>query len=137
MEAQRMKQVWLLLVVGFVAGSSTLGATASAASSLDGVWSGSGEVNPKDGDRETVRCRVQYKQESEKVFGVTATCATRSRKIQQTGKVLKATASTYVGDFYNQSYDVSGRVRVVLNGATQTVTFRSARGTGSVSLRKQ
>lgn len=137
MEAQRMKHVGILLVVGFVAAAGTLGGTASAASSLDGTWSGSGEVNPKDGEREAVRCRVQYKRESEKVFGVTATCATRSRKIQQTGKVLKATASTYVGDFYNQSYDVSGRVRVVLQGSTQTVTFRSARGTGSVSLRKQ
>ena len=109
---------------------------ALAATSLDGVWSGSGVVNPKDGARESVRCRVSYRQESEKVFGVAATCATRSRKIQQTGTVLKVGPTSYVGDFYNQSFDISGRVRVVVKGSMQTVTFQSARGSGSVTLRR-
>ena len=111
--------------------------TALAASDLDGVWSGSGMVNPKDGARESVRCRVSYRQESEKVFGVSATCATRSRKIQQTGTVLKVGPASYVGEFYNPGYDVSGRVRVVVQGSTQTVTFQSARGSGSVTLRRK
>ncbi|HUU66714.1 MAG TPA: hypothetical protein VMW57_05440 [Methyloceanibacter sp.] len=111
--------------------------TAAGATSLEGVWSGSGMVNPKDGARESVRCRLSYKQESEKVFGLTATCATRSRKIQQTGQLLKVGPATYVGDFYNPGYDISGRVRVVVNGSAQTVTFKSARGSGSVNLRKR
>ena len=132
-----MRQFWILLFGGLALSLCMANVTASAAGALDGVWSGSGEVNPKDGAKETVRCRIQYRRESEKVYGVTATCATRSRKIQQTGKVLKATATSYVGDFYNPSYDVSGRVRVVVRGTTQTVTFQSARGTGSVSLRKR
>lgn len=104
---------------------------------MDGVWSGSGVVDPKDGARESVRCRVSYKQESEKVFAVSATCATRSRKIQQTGSVLKVGPATYVGEFYNPGYDVSGRVRVTVQGATQTVTFQSARGNGSVTLHRR
>lgn len=110
--------------------------TAAGATSLDGVWSGSGMVNPKDGQRETVRCRLSYKQETEKVFSLTATCATRSRKIQQTGQLLKVGPTSYVGDFYNPGYDISGRVRVVVKGSVQTVTFQSARGSGSVELRK-
>ncbi len=110
---------------------------ANAATTLDGVWSGSGVVNPSDGARESVRCRVRYKQETATVFGVSATCATRSRKIQQNGTVLKVGPASYVGEFYNPGYDISGRVRVVVRGATQTVTFKSARGNGSVSLRKQ
>ena len=104
---------------------------------MDGIWSGSGVVNPKDGARESVRCRVKYRQESEKVFGVSATCATRSRKIQQVGTVLKVGPASYVGEFYNPGFDISGRVRVVIKGSTQTVTFHSARGNGSVSLRKR
>jgi len=111
--------------------------TAAGATSLEGVWSGSGVVNPKDGPRETVRCRLSYKQESEKVFGLTATCATPSRKIQQTGKLLKVGPTSYVGEFYNPGYDISGRVRVVVKGSTQTVTFQSAKGSGSVNLRKR
>jgi hypothetical protein len=43
----------------------------------------------------------------------------------------------YVGDFYNSEYDISGRVRVVISGSSQTVTFSSAKGSGSLSLKKQ
>jgi hypothetical protein len=111
--------------------------TAASATSLEGVWSGSGVVNPKDGPSETVRCRLSYKQESEKVFGLTATCATSSRKVHQTGKLLKVGPTSYVGDFYNPGYDISGRVRVVVRGSAQTVTFQSAKGNGSVDLRKR
>lgn len=129
-------RISLLLLVGLALGLCVCIDAAAAATSLDGVWSGSGVVNPKDGVRETVRCRISYKQESEKVFGVAATCATRSRKIQQTGKLLMVGPTSYVGDFYNPGYDISGRVRVVVQGSIQTVTFQSARGSGSVSLRK-
>jgi hypothetical protein len=107
------------------------------AASLEGVWSGSGVVNPKDGPREKVRCRISYRRESEKVFGLTATCATRSNKFQQTGKLLMVSATSYVGDFHNPAHDVSGRVRVIVRGSRQTVTFQSARGSGRVTLRKR
>ena len=107
------------------------------AASLEGTWSGSGVANPTDGPREKVRCRISYKRESEKVFGLTATCATRSNKVQQTGKLLMVSATSYVGDFYNPAHDISGRVRVVVRGSRQTVTFQSARGSGRVTLRKR
>ncbi len=107
------------------------------AASLAGEWSGSGVVSPTDGPREKVRCRISYRQESEKVFGLTATCATRSNKIQQTGKLLMVNTTNYIGDFYNPAHDVTGRVRVVVRGTRQTVTFESARGSGRVTLRKR
>jgi hypothetical protein len=47
------------------------------------------------------------------------------------------TANRYVGDFYNSEYDISGRIRVSVSGSSQTVTFSSARGKGSLSLRRQ
>jgi len=107
------------------------------AASLEGIWSGSGVVNPKGGQREKVHCRIRYRRESENVFGVAATCATTSVKIRQTGKLLKVKPTRYVGDFYNPAYDVSGRVRVIVRGSVQTVTFKSARGSGSVTLSKR
>ena len=109
----------------------------AGAASLEGTWSGSGVVNPKDGQREKVRCRISYKRESAKVFAIVAKCATSSVKMRQTGKLLEVNPTRYIGDFYNPDYDVTGRVRVIVKGSVQTLTFQSPRGSGSVTLRKQ
>jgi hypothetical protein len=110
---------------------------AGHAASIEGTWSGSGFVKPKDSKRQKVRCRITYFRESKKVFGVRASCATTSNKILQTGKVLKVSSKRYIGDFYNQQFDISGRVRVSVSGSRQTVSFSSLRGHGRVSLRKR
>ncbi|MES0385660.1 MAG: hypothetical protein ABUJ98_13895 [Hyphomicrobium sp.] len=109
----------------------------AGAASLEGTWSGSGMANPKDGKPEKLRCRISYSRHSEKVYSVAAACATTSVKFRQTGKLLKVSPTRYVGDFYNPEYDVSGRVRVIVRGSAQTVTFKSARGNGSATLSKR
>lgn len=111
--------------------------TPAYAVSLEGNWSGSGHVKPKSGQRERVRCRVSYARQSAKVYFVSATCATASTTIRQTGQLLMVNPNRYVGDFYNSAYDISGRVRVIVRGASQTVTFSSASGSGSMTLRKR
>lgn len=110
---------------------------AAMAADLEGRWSGSGQVVPKSGAKERVQCQVRYTRQSSKVFSVAATCATASVKIVQTGEVLEVGGGRYVGDFYNPEYDVSGRVRVVVSGARQSVTFSSAQGRGSMSLSRR
>ncbi|MEQ1577528.1 MAG: hypothetical protein ABL894_07740 [Hyphomicrobium sp.] len=110
---------------------------AYAASDLEGNWSGTGYVMPKSGAREGVRCRVRYDKQSEKVFRVTATCASTATKIVQTGEVIAVSGGRYAGDFYNAEYDISGRVRVQVTGNHQTVTFSGTRGQGSLSLSKR
>lgn len=117
----------LLLVMPNVAG----------AASLDGSWTGSGYVQPNSGARENVRCRVSYDRQTDKVYGVIATCATPSNKIHQTGTLLKVSEGRYVGDFYNGQFDISGRVRVIMKGARQTITFSSAKGSGAMELRRR
>ncbi len=108
----------------------------ASAAPLEGSWRGSGFVNPKSGNREKVRCKMSYKRESTKVFRVTAVCASPSAKIRQTGELLKINPNLYVGDFYNGEYDISGRVRVILNGHHQTVSFSSPNGSGRITLKK-
>jgi hypothetical protein len=130
MRALRLSIFWILVALVVVPPSAS-------AASLEGTWSGRGTVNPKDGPREAVRCRVTYRKESPKVFGVSATCATTSVKIRQTGKLLKVNERRYVGDFYNPDYDVSGRVRVILRGSSHTLSFTSARGRGSLTMRRR
>jgi hypothetical protein len=109
----------------------------AVAQSLEGTWSGAGVAKPTSGQSERVRCRITYSRESPKVFGVAATCATPSVKFHQTGKVLMVNSTRFVGDFYNPEYDVSGRVRVILKGSTQTATFSGPKGSGSMTLTKR
>lgn len=117
----------------------TLGLSAVApahAADLSGTWSGSGSVSPKDGKTEAVRCKVTYSPEGSAI-GVSATCASSSTTIRQTGSLTKVSDTKYVGDFYNSDYDISGRVRVSVSGSSQTVTFASPRGSGSLSLSRR
>lgn len=107
------------------------------AEALDGVWSGGGHVSPKSGQREKVSCRVQYQSQGSKTYGVVATCATTSAKIVQTGSLTMVNPTRYVGDFYNSEYNVSGRVRVVVSGSRQTVTFWNPQGSGQLSLSRR
>lgn len=112
-------------------------AEAVSAEELTGNWSGEGTVTQKEGPTEKVRCRISYRRESDKVFGVDARCASTSKKVSQTGELLQVNDVTFVGDFSSKQYDISGRVRVVLDGTTQTVTFKSPRGEGQVTLTKR
>lgn len=113
------------------------GMAPASANPLKGNWVGSGVVKPKDGKAEKMRCRVRYNQESATVFSVNASCATSDLKVYQTGRILKVGNGKYVGDFYNDQWDVSGRVRVIVRGNRQSVTLTSGSGTGSLSLRKR
>lgn len=113
------------------------GSFTATAGPIDGTWSGGGYVQVTDGKRENVRCRVTYSRQSDKVFSVKAVCASPSNKIHQTGEVLKVSEDRYVGDFYNPQFDISGRVRVSISGSSQTVSFKSASGYGSMSLKKR
>jgi hypothetical protein len=107
------------------------------AASLDGVWVGGGFVEPREGRRESVRCRVRYSQVTSNVYSVSARCASPSGRIDQTGEVVRVNANRYVGDFYNAQFNVSGRARVRLNGSSQSVTLWGGAGSGRLTLRKR
>jgi hypothetical protein len=129
-----MKSLATIVVAAFAVAVFT--SSQVRADPLEGTWSGGGYVEPKDGTRESVRCRITYNRHTSTVYRVTALCASTSTKVHQTGEVLRVNANRYVGDFYNPDYDISGRVRVSISGSQQTVTFSSKRGSGSVTLTK-
>jgi hypothetical protein len=108
-----------------------------AGSGLEGNWSGSGYVLPKDGARESVRCRVHFSKQSSTVYAVEAQCEGSTTSVNQTGEVIEVSGGRYAGDFYNAQYDISGRIRVQLNGNHQSVTFSGSRGQGALSLTRQ
>lgn len=112
------------------------GATAALSDPLQGSWSGSGYVKPTDGKRESVRCRVQYNPEGSAV-AVSATCASASITIRQSGQLSMVSPNKYVGDFHNSDFDISGRIRVSVSGGSQTVSFTSSKASGSMSLSRR
>ncbi len=122
-----------LLLTGF----AVSGASAQA-KGLNGSWSGFGKAKlASSGKTEKFRCKVTYNQETDKVFGVKAICANPSLKIVQTGKVLRVRENTYRGELYNQAYDLTGNVRIVVKGSEQQVTVTAAQGNGSMTLKKR
>ena len=112
-------------------------AMSTHAAVLSGTWVGNGYVEPSEGARERVRCRVTYSPRGTKIVGVEARCASASATIRQTGELVKVNDSRYVGDFSNVQFNISGRVRVIIDGGTQTVTFSSASGGGQMTLRRR
>ena len=114
----------------------TMAAPAFSAN-LGGSWSGSGFIHPSSGERESVRCRVTYNRQSSNVFGVRATCASKSTSLRQIGEVLLIRPGRYVGDFYSQQFDVGGRISVTLRGSSQTVTFTGDGVKGQLKLRRR
>ena len=59
--------------------------------------------------------------------------------MSQTGQLLEVRPGVYTGEFNLTQYDVTGRVRVVIDGdgETQTVTFTSSRGDGEFTLTRR
>jgi hypothetical protein len=103
---------------------------------LEGTWSGSGTMQQMDDPPQKLTCRVKYERETDKVFRLAAKCVTISSTVNQTGQLLKVNPGVYVGEFHVASYDISGRIRIVIDGTVQTMTFKSSLAQGTVTLTK-
>ena len=113
------------------------GATVATAESVAGLWRGSGFVNPSEGQRERVRCRVVYTRQSAQRYRLTARCATASANIDQVGEVRRTGRDRLSGSFYNADFNVRGRIQIRLNGKQQAVTLISDAGAGRLTLFKR
>ncbi|MEL7049950.1 MAG: hypothetical protein AAFO75_13530 [Pseudomonadota bacterium] len=111
--------------------------TTAQAAPLEGSWTGAGTVKANSGQSERVRCRVDYSRQTPKVFSVSATCASASASIRQSGTLTKVRANRYVGDVYNSDFDISGRLKVTVKGRKQVVTFTSSAANGRLNLRRR
>jgi len=128
-----------LTLAGLAVAAATIGgfSEAALADRFEGLWRGSGYVNPAEGQRERVRCRVVYRRLSAERYEVTARCATQAVNIDQVGEVRRTGRSSFSGTFYNMEYNVRGRIRVSVRGNRQSVTLSSPQGTGRLNLFKR
>ncbi|MDJ0513890.1 MAG: hypothetical protein QNJ62_10670 [Methyloceanibacter sp.] len=129
---RRLFFLWLVLILTV----ATISPLAAEPAALQGTWNGSGTMQAMDKAPQKLTCRINYKRETDKVFKLAAKCATISTAINQTGQLLKVNPGVYVGEFHVASYDISGRVRVVIQGEVQTMSFKSSRANGTVTLKK-
>jgi hypothetical protein len=102
---------------------------AKAEPSLEGSWSGGGEVAfAVTGSRERARCRAHYNRRTKDSYAMQATCATASGKAAQTATVHRVGENRYRGTFHNSEYDITGTIFVVVNGNSQSVRLTSTSG---------
>jgi hypothetical protein len=124
----------LLLSLGL--GVAWLSASAPAladSTGLSGSWKGAGTWTYSSGQKESARCRATFKPSGKAAYDISATCATQSGTVSQTGFV-RGKGSSYRGTFYNPEFDTSGKISISVSGGSQVVRLTSTKGTGLIRL---
>lgn len=109
-------------------------AAAQASGGIAGTWNGSGRVVLSTGNAERARCRVSFRRQTARTYGMNATCATPSARVSQVAQVQMVSPSSYEGRFYNREYDVTGTVRLAVNGRRMSAYLRGGGASASLSL---
>ncbi len=118
-------------------GVAGLASPSKAEPGLTGSWSGGGWVSLASGKREKARCRARYSKASSNSYRLSATCATSGGKASQTATVYRLSKGRYRGTFYNSEYNVSGSIRVVVRGRSQSVSLAGNGTSASIRLSKR
>lgn len=112
-------------------------AASDKGSSLAGSWSGGGWVSFASGTREKARCRARYSHAGGNSYELSATCATASGNASQPATVYEVSPNRFRGSFHNMEYNVSGTIRIVVHGGSQSVTLAGDSGSASLNLRRR
>ena len=126
--------------LGFVVSmllSITLFTTAGFARSpsLIGVWRGDGTVQPKDGAKETTRCRARVlKAPARGKYTAVYRCSSPMGLVTQEVELNKVDSQRYKGSFRNTQHNISGDITIILDGDEQTVTMESTKGIGLLNM---
>ena len=118
-------------------GVASLVSTGEADPGLTGSWSGGGWLSLASGAREKARCRARYSKASSNSYRLRATCATSGGRASQTATVYRLSSGRYRGTFYNSDYNISGTIRVVVRGRSQSVSLAGNGASASLRLRKR
>ncbi len=110
---------------------------AAVAGELAGSWSGTGTVTLASGAKEKARCRASYVSAGGRTYAMSATCATAAAKVTQTAIVSQNTKNRFGGTFYNPEYGVTGRIRIILSGASQTVYLTGGSGHATFNMKRK
>lgn len=96
--------------------------------------SGGGWVAFASGTKESACCSAYYSRAGGTSYRLSATCATASGKASQTAVVQQISANHFQGSFHNNEYNVSGTIRIVVQGNSQSVSLAGDSGSASLHL---
>ncbi len=125
----------LALAALAIAGSASV--QAAAEDSLSGSWSGGGWVSFSSGKKEKARCRARYRRAGGNSYELDATCATASGSASQTATVYQVSPNHFHGSFHNVEYNVTGSIRVVVSGNSQSVSLAGEGASAALSLSRR
>lgn len=123
-----------VLAAGFVAGALALPAAEAEQAGLEGSWSGGGHIVLPSGERERARCRASFRRHGSNTYGMSATCATASTRVQQSAQIQHVSGNRYRGEFFNQEYGISGSVRITVSGNRLNASLSGGGGSAEFSL---
>jgi hypothetical protein len=92
-------------------------ATPAAAQSIIGSWSGGGMIIFPSGETERARCRATFRNLSGGSVSMQGVCATASVRVSQSASLSRLTSTTYSGEFYNTEFNLSGSIRIRMQGS--------------------
>jgi hypothetical protein len=126
-----------LSVLCAAAGAVAIGLAASTAqaesSSLDGIWNGGGTVIFPSGDKERARCRATFRKDRAG-YKMHAVCTTASARAAQTAELKRVSGNRYSGEFFNAEFNVSGIIRVIVNGNSLSAFLSGGGAQANLSL---
>jgi len=103
---------------------------------LEGSWSGGGQIVFPSGETEKARCRASFRRQGSDSYGMSATCATASAKVQQSAEVTRVSGNRYRGEFFNQEFGLSGSIRITVSGNKLNASLSGGGGSAEFALSK-
>jgi hypothetical protein len=128
-------------IAGLGALCATIGAagvtsTPAAAQSILGSWSGGGTIIFPSGETERARCRATFRTAGGGDVSMQGVCATASVRVSQSASLMRLTSTTYSGEFHNTEYNLSGSIRIRIQGNKLTASLSGGGGTAHFVLAK-
>ncbi len=106
----------------------------SQGASLEGSWSGGGQIVFPSGEKEQARCRANFRRQGGDSFDMSATCATASAKVQQSAAVTRVSGDRYRGEFHNTEFGITGSIRITISGNRLNASLNGGGGSAEFSL---
>jgi hypothetical protein len=102
--------------------------------SLEGSWSGGGRIVFPSGETERARCRASFHRRGGSSYGMSATCATASARVQQSAHITHVSGNRYHGEFFNQEHGVAGSIRITVSGNRLNASLSGGGGSAEIAL---
>lgn len=122
------------IVIAGVFGSISAQPAGAQGANLEGAWSGGGQIVFPSGEKERARCRASFRKQGGNSYGMSATCATASARVQQTAEISHVSGNRYRGEFFNQEFGISGSVRITVHGNSLNASLSGGGGSAEFAL---